>query len=495
MAYINIVGLGPGDPGQITLETLELLENQAPNYFRTAIHPTLDFIIKRKIPYQSFDDLYDHEEHFKAVYQKIVGALIAAALKDGEIVYAVPGNPLFGEQTVVLLIEEAKKRGIAYRVHSGVSFVDVSMNALEKDPVDGLNIYDAFSFTAASLDHQQAGLITQVYNQYRASELKLELMKVLRPETEVILLINVGMPESQVIKVIPLFELDRVDQINHLTSLYIPPQKNTYLGLKGTLAIMTKLRGEKGCPWDQAQDHRSLKNYLIEESYEVLAAIDQEDPDNLCEELGDVFFQIVFHASLAEEAGTFNIHDVLKGINDKMVRRHPHVFSHPAKIGVDQVDINWQAIKRREKGLGPEDQSGKIARQMGKTPKFLPALIGAQKVQEKARRVGFDWEDPGQASAKLEEEIEEVMQAIRAKKVENMAEELGDLLFSVVNVSRLYGFSAERLLRGATQKFINRFEKMEKLVSQDKKTISDCNFEQMNGLWERSKEAIREENS
>ena len=277
MADINIVGLGPGDPGQITLETLELLENQAPNYFRTAIHPTLEFIIKRKIPYQSFDGFYDHEDNFKAVYQKITDTLIAAALKEGEIVYAVPGNPLFGEETVVLLIAAAKKRGIAYRVHSGVSFVDVTMNALEKDPVDGLNIYDAFSFRAEALDHQQAGLITQVYNQYRASELKLELMKVLRPETEVILLINAGMPESQVIKAIPLFELDREAEINHLPSLYLAPQKNTYLGLKGTLAIMKKLRGEKGCPWDQAQDHRSLKSYLIEESYEVLEAIDQGD--------------------------------------------------------------------------------------------------------------------------------------------------------------------------------------------------------------------------
>ncbi len=460
-------------------------------------HPTLELIIKEEIPYQSFDDFYDHEDDFKAVYQKIAETLIAAALKEGEIVYAVPGNPLFGEETVVLLLAAAKEAGLSYQIHAGVSFVDVSMNALEKDPVDGLNLYDAFSFQAESLDHQQASLFTQVYNQYRASELKLELLKVLEPETKVILLINAGIADEEMIKAIPLFELDRVAQINHLTSLYLPPQKDRYRGLKGTLAIMKKLRGEGGCPWDQAQDHVSLKSYLIEESYEVVEAIDQADPDNLCEELGDVFFQLVFHARLGEEAGTFTIHDVLKGINDKMVRRHPHVFSDRAKIDADQVDVNWQAIKRREKGLPPQekDQSGKISKQMKKIPKFLPALIAAEKVQEKARKVGFDWENPGQAAAKLEEEIQEVMQAIGAKNVKNIQEELGDLLFSVVNVARLYGFSAESLLRSASQKFISRFEKMEWLASQDKKTISDCDFEQMNDLWERSKEAIREENS
>ncbi len=497
MVHIDIVGLGPGDPGQITLKTLELLENQSFNYFRTEIHPTLEFINTRKIPYCSFDHFYESEENFKAVYQKIVATLIKASLKKGEILYAVPGNPLFGEETVVLLIEEAKKRGISYKIHPGLSFVDVSMNALEKDPIDGLNLYDAFSFTAHLLDNQQASLITQVYNQFRASELKLELMKVLAPETQVVLVINAGIPEKEIIKPVPLFELDRVAQINHLTSLYIPPQKNAYTGLNGTLAIMEKLRGENGCPWDRAQDHKSLKSYLIEESYEVVEAIDQEDDQNLCEELGDLFFQIVFHAALAEEAGTFTIDDVLTGINEKMVRRHPHVFAKEVKIDAGQVDINWQAIKRQEKGLGPEenDQFYQISKQMKKIPKFLPALIEAQKVQIKAQKVGFDWENPRQASFKLKEEIEEVIEAIDKGDWQNSQEELGDLLFSVVNVARLYGFSSETLLRRATQKFINRFEKMEELAKEDQKTIGQGNFEELEGLWQRSKELIYQEKS
>lgn len=491
MAHIDIIGLGPGDPGLITLKTLELLENSAPNYFRTAIHPTLDFINKRKISYSSFDQFYESEANFECVYQKIAATLIKQSQKEGEIVYAVPGNPLFGEDTVVLLIDEAKKKGLSYTLHSGVSFVDVTMNALEKDPVDGLNIDDAFSFSALSLDRQKATLITQVYNQHRASELKLELMKVVDPEVEVVLLINAGIPKEELIKSIQLFELDRVAEINHLTTLYIPAEKNTYLGLVGTLEIMKKLRN--GCPWDRSQDHQSLKPYLIEESYEVLEAIDCGDDENLCEELGDVLFQIVFHATLGQELGHFDMAEVLKGINEKMIRRHPHVFTKQANINESQVERNWEAIKRKEKGLGEVHQIDEISTQMKNIPRSLPALMAAKKVQKKAAAVGFDWTSPKEASFKLEEEVKETMEAISENKVENIEEELGDLLFSVVNVARLYGFSSETLLRQATNKFIARFGKMEWLVNKAEKTISECNFEELNQHWEQAKAMINEE--
>lgn len=494
MAHIDIVGLGPGDPGLLTLKTLELLKNKTPNYFRTRIHPTLDFINQENISYQSFDQFYEAENNFEKVYQKIVEVLINSAQKAGKIVYAVPGNPLFGEATVIKLIEQAKQKEVSYRLHSGLSFVDVSMNALEQDPIEGLIIDDVFSFSALSLDHQKGSLITQVYNQHRASELKLELMKVLPAEKEVVLLINAGIPECQLIVRIPLFELDRVTEINHLTSLYIPPEKSSYSGLLGTYQIMKKLRSESGCPWDRAQNHDSLKSYLIEESYEVLEAIDQEDDENLCEELGDVFFQIMFHAVLGEEAGQFNISDVLKAINEKMIRRHPHVFKESSKITAAQVELNWQAIKRQEKGLLEEDETFVTSSQMKKIPKVLPALMVAEKVQKKAAKVGFDWENPQAASLKLEEEIKEIMVAINEKNLQNIEEELGDLLFSVVNVIRLYGFFAETTLRRATQKFVDRFETMELLASQEKKTIKESSFSQLDCLWERSKETIRQEN-
>lgn len=490
MSQIDIVGLGPGSPGHLTLETLDLLKNKNRNFFRTEIHPVMDFIREEGIIYESFDHYYETEDSFEKVYDKIVSELIAVAKTGETIVYAVPGNPLFGEKTVEKLIEEAKNQGIGYRLYPGVSFVDVTMNALEEDPIQGIEILDAFDCIKNPPDPQKGILVTQVFDKHIASELKLGLMELYDPEKKVVLLINSGIPGQEIVREICLYELDRIEAINHLTSLYIPAEKDAYLGFKGTLDIMKTLRSEEGCSWDRAQTHESLKSYLLEESYEVLEAIDNEDWDNLAEELGDVLFQIVFHAEIASEERRFSMNQVINGINEKMIRRHPHVFIDKAEFNPDEVETNWDAIKRLEKGeidLPEEMNIHKISLEMKKLPRSFPALLEAWKVQKKAAKIGFDWENAAQAFEKIGEETEELQEALRKNNQENIQEELGDLLFSVVNVARLLKIQPEIVLRNATQKFIQRFEMMEKLAGQEKKCLSDYTFDQFDAAWNRAK--------
>ena len=488
MHHIDIVGLGPGSPGQITLETLTLLKDASPNFFRTTIHPVMDFIRQEAITYQSFDCYYEQENSFEAVYDQIVATLIETAKTNEKLVYAVPGNPLFGEKTVEKLIVAAKAAGISYRIYPGVSFVDVTLNSLEADPINGLKIIDAFDLFKNPPDPRIGTLVTQVYDRHMASELKLQLMEIYDPEKRVVLLINSGIPGAEKSMEVYLYELDRIDDINHLTSLFIPAEIDVYQGFQGTVELMKALRAKEGCSWDRSQTHESLRSYLLEESYEVLEAIDNQDWDNLAEELGDVLFQIVFHAEIASEAGRFNINQVISGINEKMIRRHPHVFIDKASFDPDQVETNWDAIKRLEKGesIAAQENPG-LASEMKKIPKALPALMEAYKVQKKAAKVGFDWPEPTAALEKIDEETLELRAAMAENDPQKVAEELGDLLFSVVNVSRLLKLQPELVLRKATEKFIARFGKMEEVASQENKSLNDYTFEELDEAWNRSK--------
>ncbi|MEG0378817.1 MAG: nucleoside triphosphate pyrophosphohydrolase, partial [Eubacterium sp.] len=360
-------------------------------------------------------------------------------------------------------------------------FVDISMTALETDPVEGLKVIDAFEIKRQLPDKNMGNLITQVFDKHMASELKLFLLDYYDPEFEVTLLINAGIKEEEIIKKVPLCEMDWVSEINHLTTLYIPPCKDNQRDYQKLLEIIELLRSPEGCPWDRKQTHESLKDYLLEETYEVMDAIETGDTDNLIEELGDLMFQIVFHAELGREEGLFNMNDVIEGINKKMVRRHPHVFMTPEEISTDQVLTNWDQIKKGEKNTET------LSDEMAMIPRAFTALMQASKVQSKASKCGFDWNDPMAAMEKVEEEIKEVKEEIIKCDVENLEMELGDLLFAVVNVARLSKIQPETALRKATKKFITRFQRMEKITLSAQKSMCDYDLEGLENLWKQAK--------
>jgi tetrapyrrole methylase family protein/MazG family protein len=249
------------------------------------------------------------------------------------------------------------------------------------------------------------------------------------------------------------------------------------------MEIMRELRSGKGCPWDREQTHDTLKKYLLEEAYEVLEALDTKNMNNLCEELGDLLLQVVFHCQLAQEAGIFSMQDVLKGIADKLIRRHPHVFGLAVAESSTEVLRNWEAIKKSEKAAQQDKASE--AGEFFKIPKGLPALMLAEKTQKKAAKVGFDWEDYQGPLAKIYEELAELEQEIKNER--KVADELGDLLFSIVNLSRFLGVDAEEALRQGTHKFQDRFLKMLAKVEGDKLKLEELSLQQMDLYWDKVK--------
>jgi len=238
---------------------------------------------------------------------------------------------------------------------------------------------------------------------------------------------------------------------------------------------MERLRAENGCPWDRKQTHESLKPYLIEETYEVISAIDSGNDDELKEELGDLLLQIVFHAQIAKEDGRFDIDDVAKTIVEKLIRRHPHVFGDLKVSGSDEVLQNWEKIKKEE---GKESIFDGV-------PEGLPSLLKARRVQEKAKRVGFDWNNIEGTLDKVKEEFDELSEAIKFGKKEKISEEFGDLLFSLVNVSRFLDIDAEDSLRQTIEKFMKRFKSVEKIIkSKGGKDLKNYTINELDEIWE-----------
>ncbi|MGN0572427.1 MAG: nucleoside triphosphate pyrophosphohydrolase [Acutalibacteraceae bacterium] len=251
--------------------------------------------------------------------------------------------------------------------------------------------------------------------------------------------------------------------------------------VRDLVEIMRILRAPGGCPWDAEQTHESIKKNLIEETYEVIEAINKNDKELLCEELGDLLMQVVFHAQMEYEIGEFDFDAVSDGVCKKLIERHPHVFGEVSISGVDDVLTNWDAIKRKSKGQKSTTES------MLSVPRELPALMRATKLQKKAADVGFDWDDVSGALDKLEEEISELRQAIDNKDSANISEELGDVLFSAVNVSRFVKTDAEEALTASSDKFLSRFTEVEKLAKERNIDMKSAGIDELDKLWDEAK--------
>jgi len=479
---IKIVGLGPGAKEALTIGTVSELESNKNIFLRTEKHPTVDYLREKKIIFDTYDNVYESIGSFDEVYLNIANDLIKKHDDLGDLVYAVPGHPLVAEKSVFNLIDLCKENNIEYKIIPAVSFIDAMIESLRIDPIGGLKVIDSFDIGNQILDKRIGTIVTQVYNQLIASEVKVKLLEQYNDETQIYYVRAAGIEEQESIRIIPLFELDMQEDIDYLTSIYIPKDLKNKKDFNDILEIIEILRSEDGCAWDREQTHKSLEKALIEESYEVIDAIDQDDDNSLIEELGDVLLQVVFHASIGKEDGYFDIGDVIEGICNKMISRHPHVFKDCSELNSsEEVLVKWDELKKKEKGYGS------LTEEMKGITRGLPALLRAHKVQEKAKKVGFDFDDVSFAINKVKEEIKEVIDVYNTENMEKIKEEIGDLLFSCVNVARFLKVDEEIALNCTIDKFIKRFDYIERITKEKGIELTNMNIDEMDKLWEISK--------
>ncbi|MBF2716142.1 nucleoside triphosphate pyrophosphohydrolase [Agrobacterium vitis] len=264
------------------------------------------------------------------------------------------------------------------------------------------------------------------------------------------------------------------------------------------IEIMAALRDpQTGCPWDIVQTFETIKPYTLEEAYEVADAIERNDPDDLCEELGDLLLQVVFHARIAEEAGLFSFGDVVEAVTSKMIRRHPHVFARSDADTPDAVKLQWDAIKKQEKQERAERRAARGVAEvfkdghLGSVQRTFPALTEAVKLQEQAAKVGFDWAEAEPILDKIEEEIAELREALQTGQPDKIKDELGDLIFALVNIGRHTGSDPEQALRGTNVKFRRRFGYIEKSLAAEKSSLNEASLERMEQLWQAAKQLER----
>jgi tetrapyrrole methylase family protein/MazG family protein len=440
---IDIIGLGPADEAYVTDHTRQVIASHDVRYVRTAQHPSAHIVTDAR----TLDHHYESEATFDDVYRGIVEELVAAAVEHGRILYAVPGSPLILERTVQLLRSDAR---VTCRIHPAMSFLDMVWPRLGIDPIEhAVRLVDAHDFSSAAAGESGALLIAHCHANWVLSNVKLaaeDAGELSNDDVEVVLLHHLGLDDEQVIKV-PWSEIDHSIEADHLTSLFVP-------GLRAPVGkhliafheLARRLRRE--CPWDREQTHRSLTTYLLEETYEVvdaLLALDENNPstdEDLMEELGDLLYQIEFHAAIAEQQGRFTMGDVARGIHDKMVRRHPHVFGghseneHSSDSDGESLIASWEEIKRAEK-------AAKVAagRSLDESPfagvvEASGSLSYASAILSKSAKSGHTLDLPDSTAADLES-----------------VQDLGLHLLHTVAECRRRKLDAEVVLREAARSF------------------------------------------
>lgn len=474
---VTIIGLGAGDLNQLPLGVYKLLTSVDKVYLRTKEHPVVTALIAEGVQFESFDTIYESHDQFAEVYEEISTLLLEKG-KVENIVYAVPGHPLVAEKTVQLLIERADEYEVTLDFKGGQSFLDSMFQALRVDPVEGFSLLDGTDLKGSELVLTQHMIIGQVYDAFIASEVKLTLMDYL-PDDYLVKIVTAAGSSEEVIKEVPLYELDHDLALTNLTSVYVPAvtdEEILYPTFPKLKEIIATLRGPNGCPWDKKQTHQSLKKYLIEEAYELIEAIEEDDIDHMIEELGDVLLQVMLHAQIGEDEGYFSIHDIIDGLSKKMVFRHPHVFGEKAAEDVNEALRNWDEMKQQEKGE-------KTLSLLEGVPKSYPAILRAEELQKRAAKVGFDWENTQPMWDKVFEEIKE-FQLEAENNNDNRIIEFGDIIFAFINIARYYQINPEEALNRTNTKFTNRFSYIEKNLG---KNLEEASLEEMDRFWEEAK--------
>lgn len=491
--HVTVVGLGPAGPDLVTAGTLAAIEATPHRFVRTTRHPAAPVVGGAT----AFDDVYEQADTLDEVYRTIADTLVAAAIEHGRVLYGVPGSPMVAERTVELLVDASASGGrdggaaggsdggaagagvgtgpdLEVEVLPALSFVDLAWARLRVDPVAvGARVVDGQRFGVEAAGERGPLLVAQCDSRSVLSDIKLAVDG--DAPDRVLVLQRLGLPDETVFEV-AWEDLDRAVHPDHLTSLWLPEWAAPVAAEMARFdELVVTLRRE--CPWDREQTHASLGRHLIEETYETIEAIDGVDVDagtgyeHLEEELGDLLFQVFFHATLATEAGQFTVADVARGIHDKLRLRHPHVFADVEVEGSGDVMRNWEQIKKAEKGRDSV---------MDGIPVALPALLYASKVQKRGVNSGFAYASLDDAFADVDAELTEA-------RDEPSAHEVGDLLFAATGVAQHLGIDPESALRGAADRFQARFRVVERLAAEEGIELPAADAATLDRWWRTAK--------
>ncbi|MCB0169046.1 MAG: nucleoside triphosphate pyrophosphohydrolase [Anaerolineae bacterium] len=476
---ITIIGLGPGDS--------QLWTEAAAQYLRYAIevhvytsHPSLPDIPGRlRYVTPPTDPSHPAADRFRQIAVEVV----LLSQRRPEFILAVPGHPSLDDPVTPRLCAEAKAAGLSVTIVPGLSYFEAVVAALGLTEVHSLQLADAYELAQLYhplLEPDRPALVRHIDDQTLAARLKQTLLNAYPADFSVTLVHSPGGP-TEAIWTGPLSEIDSQSFLAASASLYLPADTNLS-GFNTFQQIIAHLRSPNGCPWDRKQTHQTLRPYLLEETYEVLETIDANDPDALAEELGDLLLQIVLHTQIATDTGEFKMGAVLDHINRKMLRRHPHVFGDVAVNHADEVKVHWEAIKQAEKAA--KGQTNHHASALDGVAKALPALAEALAISKKAVGVGFEWPDIEGVLDKINEEAREVAEATEPDHLEA---EVGDLLFSIVNLARWQNVDPESALRSTNARFTQRFKQVEALAQAQGRQLSEMTLAEMDQLWDQAK--------
>ncbi len=479
LARLVLAGLGPGDPAYVPVPVITAIQKADVVFLRTGKHPAVDALHNLRTDYRTFDDLYESLDSFSAIYAAMVETVMRALDDtDATVVYVTPGHPLVAEEASHRLLQEVGTE-VTVEVLAAPSALEAIYAVLKIDPLQGLEIMDAYAVEDSPPTGQRPVILLQLHDRMLASGVKLALLERYPPDTKVTLVQAAGIRGQEQVLPVELHTMDHQEHYDHLTSLYVPAVPSTSAWDR-LLHIVASLRAPGGCPWDGEQDHESLRPYLIEEAYEVIDAIDREDVHNLKEELGDLLLQVVLHAQVATDAGRFTMEDVIEGISQKLVRRHPHVFGQSGPIDRQEAVTRWEEIKAAEKEDSPPVS-------LVDSPVPGPGLVRARKLQERVATVGFDWPHATAVLEKVQEEVDELYEVHKKGSPEDVEDEIGDVLFSVVNYARHAQVDPEVALQRTVRKFSDRFRHVERAARARDKRLSDMSLEEMEEIWQRSK--------
>lgn len=472
MPKLYIVGLGTGDFEDLTFKAHSLINSDLKKFARTIRHPIFKNNIKNLF---SFDYLYEKHDEIEEVYNELKQIILDELKQNNELIYLVPGSPYNSDLIVEDLIKNSSSI-IDIEIIDGMSFLDKALKLLNNSKMN-IKLIDANDVSKLNFDIHSTNIIGQIESRSLASKLKIEMQEVY-PDDYKIKIIDVL---DNKIEDISLFNIDRQKKYDYSTYISVESIENSMLPLyniNDLINLMIILRSSDGCPWDRKQTHSTLRECVIEEAYEVVEAIENNDIDNLVEELGDLLLQVVFHAQIASEEGYFDFADIVKGIYTKLYIRHPHVFGDKDAENENDAKLTWEEVKKLEKNFTTYTQK------LNDIPKSMSPLSRGYKIQKVAAEVGFDWPDISGAILKVKEETTELMEAYNLMDKSKVEEELGDLIFALINFSRYMNINPDIALNRTNLKFIKRFKFIEENAE---KNLKDMTLEEMDYLWELSK--------